>query len=240
MAQPFTAQELAEMAAWDAAVEAQPMTQDEIEAARRRDRAARLDAMPHHDKRIAASKREYYERNKEAIAASKREYYERNKEAIAASQREYYERNKEAIAASRREYQERNRSQYAHDGANLRARRRALGMTQAALAQRLGVTQATISLMEQGALPINRAVFEAVEEAARGMDRIERRLVCERLEQPTIDPIHAAGGRYCRECTYYETGTDDLPYCNCPDGGIADYPKPDDFCSYGLPKEDLS
>lgn len=57
---------------------------------------------------------------------------------------------------------------------------------------------------------------------------------------PTIDPIHAAGGRYCRECTYYETGTDDLPYCNCPDGGIADYPKPDDFCSYGLPKEDLS
>ncbi len=77
-------------------------------------------------------------------------------------------------------------------------------------------------------------------EAARGMDRIERRLVCERLEQPTIDPIHAAGGRYCRECTYYETGTDDLPYCNCPDGGIADYPKPDDFCSYGLPKEDLS
>ena len=67
-----------------------------------------------------------------------------------------------------------------------------------------------------------------------------RALVCERLEQPTIDTIHAAGGRYCRECTYYETGTDDLPYCNCPDGGIADYPKPDDFCSYGLPKEDLS
>ena len=150
MAQPFTAQELAEMAAWDAAVEAQPMTQDEIEAARRRDRAARLDAMPHHDKRIAASKREYYERNKEAIAAS------------------------------RREYQERNRSQYAHDGANLRARRRALGMTQAALAQRLGVTQATISRMEQGACPINKAVLEAIEEAARGMDRIERRLEGER------------------------------------------------------------
>lgn len=172
--------------------------------------AVQLDAMPHHDKRIAAYQRDYRERNKEALAAYQREYYERN------------------------------RSQYAHEGANLRARRRALGMTQAALAQRLGVTQATISLMEQGALPINRAVFEAVEEAARGMDRIERRLVCERLEQPTIDPIHAAGGRYCRECTYYETGTDDLPYCNCPDGGIADYPKPDDFCSYGLPKEDLS
>ena len=54
-------------------------------------------------------------------------------------------------------------------------------------------------------------------------------------EAPAVD---AAPVIHCRECKYYEYGKDYLPYCNCPDGGIADYPEKDDFCSYGKSRED--
>ena len=41
----------------------------------------------------------------------------------------------------------------------------------------------------------------------------------------------------CKDCEYYEIGKDYLPYCNHCDGGIADYPREDDFCSYGERKD---
>lgn len=37
----------------------------------------------------------------------------------------------------------------------------------------------------------------------------------------------------CQDCKYYEAGDDGLPYCSHTDGGISDYPRPNDFCSYG-------
>ena len=47
---------------------------------------------------------------------------------------------------------------------------------------------------------------------------------------PTIDPIHAAGGCYCRECKHRETVL-------CPMSEVYEYPWKDtrdnDFCSYG-------
>ena len=49
--------------------------------------------------------------------------------------------------------------------------------------------------------------------------------------QPTIDPIHAAGGCYCRECKYYLP--DHICGWNSSDGWL-----PDDFCSYGRKRED--
>lgn len=49
--------------------------------------------------------------------------------------------------------------------------------------------------------------------------------------QPTIDPIHAAGGCYCRECKYYLP--DYICGWNSSDGWL-----PDDFCSYGRRRED--
>ena len=49
--------------------------------------------------------------------------------------------------------------------------------------------------------------------------------------QPTIDPIHAAGGCYCRECKYYLP--DHICGWNSSDGWL-----PDDFCSYGRRRED--
>lgn len=65
-----------------------------------------------------------------------------------------------------------------------------------------------------------------------------RHFLCEIYKQPTIDPVHAAGGCYCRECSHYK------PY-EFPESGHIIYQcynsfasyleecKPDDFCSRG-------
>lgn len=36
---------------------------------------------------------------------------------------------------------------------------------------------------------------------------------------PTIDPVHAAGACYCRECTCWNRHDDILPDCRFPDWG---------------------
>ena len=51
-------------------------------------------------------------------------------------------------------------------------------------------------------------------------------------QAPTIDPVHAAGGCYCRECKRFE-GDEFMKYCG-EYGGLV---KPDDFCSRGQRKE---
>lgn len=38
-------------------------------------------------------------------------------------------------------------------------------------------------------------------------------------ESPTIDPVHAAGACYCRECTCWNRHDDILPDCRFPDWG---------------------
>ena len=46
---------------------------------------------------------------------------------------------------------------------------------------------------------------------------------------PTIDPVHAAGGCYCKECWYYQE------WGECKEFG--DIMKPDEFCSRGVFKD---
>ena len=53
--------------------------------------------------------------------------------------------------------------------------------------------------------------------------------------QPTVDPVHAAGACYCRECKHWKHD-DDIGWCENPDG-VGNYSDPDDFCSYGIPKD---
>lgn len=53
------------------------------------------------------------------------------------------------------------------------------------------------------------------------------------LSAPTIDPIHAAGGCYCRECKY----RNDHGHCAHPRHEILPTTYPNDFCSYGEPRE---
>lgn len=57
---------------------------------------------------------------------------------------------------------------------------------------------------------------------------------CEQIKlMGTEDPVHAAGGCYCRECKRFE-GDEFMKYCG-EYGGLV---KPDDFCSRGQRKED--
>lgn len=57
---------------------------------------------------------------------------------------------------------------------------------------------------------------------------------------PTVDPIHAAGGCYCRECTYAEHLINGAGkrYELCKYEDVDGVRWPDDFCSVGERKED--
>ena len=53
-------------------------------------------------------------------------------------------------------------------------------------------------------------------------------------KMPTIDPIHAAGGCYCRECRYSRKCSIEDMIALLKSGQEEDVPP---FCSYGKPKE---
>lgn len=58
-------------------------------------------------------------------------------------------------------------------------------------------------------------------------------------ELPTIDPVHAAGACYCRECKHYhefrtKRNKQLMRYCmRLARYDLEHRAKPDDFCSYG-------
>lgn len=55
-------------------------------------------------------------------------------------------------------------------------------------------------------------------------------------EQPTINPVHAAGACYCRECRFADIGGNDVEsWCYCKVKYRNIYPT--DFCSYGQLRE---
>jgi len=110
MAITFTAEELAEMAAADAEIDAAPITNEEVAASIRRDRTISLANKDHKSRKLADYQHRYYEANKEKVAGYQRRYYEANKEKFAESKRRYYEANKEKLAESKRRYREAKRS----------------------------------------------------------------------------------------------------------------------------------
>lgn len=59
-------------------------------------------------------------------------------------------------------------------------------------------------------------------------------------DAPTIDPVHAAGGCYCRECTYAEhlLNGSGKRYELCKYEDVDGVRWPDDFCSVGKRKKD--
>lgn len=68
-------------------------------------------------------------------------------------------------------------------------------------------------------------------------------------QEPTIDPVHAAGACYCRECTCWNRNDDILPDGRFPDWGYCSKmldsdseneitTLENDFCSNGQRRED--
>lgn len=78
---PFTAEELEEMRRADEEIEREfRWTNEELQAARERDREAGLAGMDAGKRKVAASRRAYYEANREKVAASQSWLREARKE----------------------------------------------------------------------------------------------------------------------------------------------------------------
>ena len=168
----FTPEELAELARIDAELEAEPVTAAELAESRRRDRAARLDAMDKQTRRMAEQQRQYYAAHREEIAEQQRQYREAHREEIAEQKRQYYAAHREEIAEQQRQYMAAYYSGFYYadrpQQRGIRDRRKALRLSQAELARRVGVSQSLICMIEKGrctAMPQTmRRIEEALEE----------------------------------------------------------------------------
>lgn len=106
-------------------------------------------------KTIAARQKAYREANKDKIATWQKAYYEANKDKIAARRKAYRAANKDKIAAWQKAYRETNKDKVAAWQKSIAMARKAQGMTQSELAAIVGVTRATVSMWETGALKAN-------------------------------------------------------------------------------------
>ena len=166
----FTPEELEELARIDAELEAAPVTADELADSRRRDRAAKLDSMDKRTRRIAEQKRQYYEAHREEIAERMRQYREAHREEIAEQKRQYWEAHREEIAERMRQYYEvfYYADRPAQDG--IRARRKALRVSQAELAHRVGVSTSLICMIEKGRCGVVPQTMRVIEETLEEME----------------------------------------------------------------------
>ena len=106
-------------------------------------------------KAVAARQKAWYEANKDKVAAQQKAWYEANKDRVAARKKAWYEANKDKIAARKKAWYEANKDKVAAQQKSIALARKAQGMTQSGLAAIVGVTQATVSLWETGALKAN-------------------------------------------------------------------------------------
>lgn len=104
----FTEQELRAMAEYDARVEEEPLTPEEITASRERDLEA-LGKSIAETRKKAARQRRYYESHREQIMAYHKAYREAHKDELNAKRRAYYAANKERILAQQKIYKAANR-----------------------------------------------------------------------------------------------------------------------------------
>ena len=110
MSMPFTAEELADMAAADAEIEATfRLEQDDLDRSKELDRQAHMDALPPEKRKVAAQQKAYREANREKVAAQQKAYYEANREKVAEYHKAYYEANREKRRAYMREYRRKRR-----------------------------------------------------------------------------------------------------------------------------------
>ena len=108
---PFTPEELAEMAAADAEIEATfRLEQADLDRSKDMDREAHFESLPPEKRKLAAQQKAYYEANREKLAAKQKAYYEANREKVAAQQKAYREANREKYTAYMREYMRKKRA----------------------------------------------------------------------------------------------------------------------------------
>ena len=97
---PFTPQELAEMAAADAEIEAAALTIEDYRETDARDRAVKMERKGPKGRKVAAQQKAYYEANREKVAERQRAYREANREKYNAYLREFYRKRRQKSAAA--------------------------------------------------------------------------------------------------------------------------------------------
>ena len=101
----FTPEELAEMAAADAEIEAEfRLTQEDLDRSRELDREAKFRALPMEKQKVAEYQKAYREANREKVAEYQKAYWEANREKLAAQRKAYYEANREQLRERARNY----------------------------------------------------------------------------------------------------------------------------------------
>ena len=100
----FTPDELAELSAADAEIDAAPLTLEDYRETDGRDRSVRMERKGPKGRKVAAQKKAWYEANREKVAAQKKAYREANREKVAAQQKAYREANREKYNTYMREY----------------------------------------------------------------------------------------------------------------------------------------
>ena len=108
----FTPDELAELSAADAEIDAAPLTLEDYRETDGRDRSVRMERKGPKGRKVAAQQKAYREANREKVAAQRKAYREANREKVAAQQKAYREANREKVAAQRKAYREANREKY--------------------------------------------------------------------------------------------------------------------------------
>ena len=113
---PFTPEELAEMAAADAEIEAAELTIEDYRETDARDRAVRMERKGLKGKKVAAQQKAWYEANRDKVAAQKKAYREANRDKVAAQQKAYREANRDKYNEYMREYLRQRRQKSAAAG----------------------------------------------------------------------------------------------------------------------------
>ena len=113
---PFTPEELAEMAAADAEIEAAELTIEDYREADARDRAVRMERKGLKGKKVAAQQKAWYEANRDKVAAQQKAYREANRDKVAAQKKAYREANREKYNKYMIEYFRKRREKSAAAG----------------------------------------------------------------------------------------------------------------------------
>lgn len=105
--------------------------------------------------KVSARNGAWRARNKNKISAYWRKWYEQNKERYKAMNRARYKNNADRICAQLQLRRTKNKAELGHTQKCIAQARAARGMSQAALAKHIGVSQSTVSYWECGAAPAN-------------------------------------------------------------------------------------
>ena len=105
--------------------------------------------------KVATKMRAYRMKNKDKISAQWRRWYEQNKERYKAVSRAWYKNNADRHHAQVKLRRTSNKAEFGRAQKCIAKARAAHNMSQAVLAERIGVNQSTVSFWECGAAPAN-------------------------------------------------------------------------------------